>query len=180
MCKESLIDFDKYEITNDGKIFSKFFNRYFEGSTDEDGYITTALKCTDGKKRHFRWHRVIWYYFNGEIPRGMQVNHIDECKTNNALSNLNLMTPKQNSNWGTRNQRLGETFKRNGKVSKPVNQIDRVTGEIITTFPSAREAARQLGIRQSRISDACNGYTYQYGKRYNVTHCHGYIWRYID
>lgn len=31
----------------------------------------------------------------------MQVNHIDENPENNNLDNLNLMTPKENTNWGT-------------------------------------------------------------------------------
>lgn len=45
--------------------------------------------------------RCIWESFNGPIPEGMQVNHIDEDPTNNRLDNLNLMTPKENTNWGT-------------------------------------------------------------------------------
>lgn len=60
------------------------------------------------KKPHFLIiARVIWETFVGPIPEGMQVNHIDENPTNNALSNLNLLTPRENSNWGTRNQRIG-------------------------------------------------------------------------
>lgn len=51
--------------------------------------------------------RLVWETFVGPIPPGLQVNHIDETPANNALSNLNLMTPKENSNWGTRNQRIG-------------------------------------------------------------------------
>lgn len=66
----------------------------------------------DTKAHYLILARVIWETFNGPIPPGLQVNHIDENPANNALSNLNLMTPKENSNWGTRNQRIGP------KVSK--------------------------------------------------------------
>ena len=52
------------------------------------------------------WRDVIEYEaFNGPIPEGMQVNHIDENTLNNNLENLNLMTPSENINWGTRNER---------------------------------------------------------------------------
>ena len=48
----------------------------------------------------FLVHRLVYATFVGEIPDGLQVNHIDECKENNVLSNLNLMTAKENTNWG--------------------------------------------------------------------------------
>jgi hypothetical protein len=40
--------------------------------------------------------RLVWTYFNGPIPDGMQVNHIDFNKQNNALSNLELVTGEGN------------------------------------------------------------------------------------
>ena len=46
-------------------------------------------------------HRLVWESFNGKIPDGLQVNHIDEIKDDNRLVNLNLMTAKENINWGT-------------------------------------------------------------------------------
>lgn len=178
MCKESLIDFDKYEITNDGKIFSKYKNDYIYGTIQPKGYKRIRVKCTDGKSRYFSFQRVIWYYFNGEIPEDMQVNHIDECKTNNALSNLNLMTPKQNANWGTRNERVSKAQLNDPSKSKKVDQIDLATGEIITTFPSAKEVERELGYLNSNISRCCNGGFYRKGKWVNVTKAYGYGWRY--
>lgn len=41
-------------------------------------------------------HRIIWETFNGEIPRGMEIDHIDCNKQNNALSNLRLVTHSEN------------------------------------------------------------------------------------
>jgi len=35
-------------------------------------------------------HRVIWAVFNGPIPDGMIIHHIDHDKTNNSLNNLEL------------------------------------------------------------------------------------------
>lgn len=65
----------------------------------------------NGIINHYFIHRLVYETFVGKIPENMQVNHIDENKTNNHLCNLNLMTPKENSNYGTRNKRLSETKK---------------------------------------------------------------------
>lgn len=36
-------------------------------------------------------HRVVWEYFNGEIPKHYHVHHIDKNKDNNDVSNLELI-----------------------------------------------------------------------------------------
>ena len=104
--KERLISKEEYTFYKDKRIWSKTKGIFLKGTVMKNGYVEVKLKCIDGKQRQFLWHRVIWYMFNGEIPEGYEVNHIDENKQNNALSNLNLMTPKENINHGTRNERV--------------------------------------------------------------------------
>lgn len=36
-------------------------------------------------------HRYVWRYFNGDIPKGYHIHHIDEDKSNNDISNLQLV-----------------------------------------------------------------------------------------
>lgn len=45
-----------------------------------------------------RLHRLVWETFNGEIPEGMQIDHIDGNPENNRLDNLRCVTAKENSN----------------------------------------------------------------------------------
>lgn len=111
MCRENLIDFDSYIIYENGTIFSKSWNREKKPQETDDGYLRLSLKCNDGKNRSFLLHRVIYYFFKGEIPEEMRVNHIDEYKKNNIIGNLNLLTHKDNCNWGTRNERISEKHK---------------------------------------------------------------------
>ena len=101
MHREYLIDWKLYACGANGQIYSYHYKKYLDGYTNKFGYVTVKLRCIDGKRRPFQWHRVIYTFFYGTIPEGMQVNHIDENKQNNALSNLNLMTPKENTNWGS-------------------------------------------------------------------------------
>ena len=115
--KEKDIDFSRYIIHEDGRIWSNSFNkkREIKGTINRDGYVKVTLTDIFGKSRNYQWHRVIWYYFNGETPEDLQVNHIDENKQNNALSNLNLLTVEENLNWGTRNERAAKTLSKQRK-----------------------------------------------------------------
>lgn len=142
MCRESLIDFEKYEISENGTIWSKYTGKYFNGTVQSNGYLQVKLRCKDGTGRQFGMHRVIWYYFNGEIPEEMQVNHIDENKLNNCLFNLNLMSPLENSNWGTRGQRISDTRRNDPAQSYKILRINPSTGET-KIYPSIREAGRE-------------------------------------
>lgn len=172
--KEKLVDFDCYEIHNDGKIWSKYYKRFIKGNVWTNGYIVAKFKLKDGTRYPILWHKVIWQYFNGDIPEGMQINHIDEDKTNNALSNLNLMTPEQNSNWGTRNERVSKSKTNLPSMSKKVEQIDRTTGEIICVYPSLREAERVGNFDSGAVSACCkNKYMREGNNIYK-----NYIWKY--
>lgn len=43
------------------------------------------------KNYNMRMHRFVWEYYNGEIPEGYDVHHIDGNKGNNDISNLQLL-----------------------------------------------------------------------------------------
>lgn len=42
-------------------------------------------------------HRVIWNIFNGEIPDGMIIDHIDKNSLNNNINNLRLISQADNN-----------------------------------------------------------------------------------
>lgn len=92
MSKERLIDFSQYEIKEDGTVISKHLGKPLKIHTTRNGYVNNTYKQTDGKPGKFYRHRVIWYYFNGDIPDGFEIDHIDGDKTNNSKSNLRCLT----------------------------------------------------------------------------------------
>lgn len=180
-----------YQVSDWGRVKALKRNAVGKGRNQyDDEHILKLHKCIrcgkervqatlykNGVKKYPVVSRLVYEAFVGDIPEDIQVNHIDENPSNNVLSNLNLMTPKENSNWGTRNERLSKAFRNEEKRSKPVDQIDLTTGEIIATYPSAKEAARQLGFAQANISRCCNGGFNWKGKWINVNNAYGYIWR---
>lgn len=155
--------YDNYEVYEDGRIYSYSHKKFLKPWTIKNGYQIVLLVDNDGKKKKYLVHRIVYETFSGEpIPPNMQVNHIDEKKDNNARSNLNLMSPKQNSNWGTRNERMAK------KLSKQVGAFNK-NGELVMVFSSVMEAHRNE-FDGSSISKCCNGKL--------KTH-KGYEWKYI-
>lgn len=82
-------------------------SRYNDTNIDyakEPRYVATYSNCrymrlvVASPKRHKRVlvHRLIYETFKGRIPKGMQVDHIDGDKQNNALNNLQILTPEEN------------------------------------------------------------------------------------
>ncbi len=61
------------------------------GSLRTDGYIGIFIKGT-----YYFAHRIIWEMFNGKIPEGLVIDHIDSNRANNLIENLRLCTFQQN------------------------------------------------------------------------------------
>ncbi|MBO4780495.1 MAG: HNH endonuclease [Selenomonadaceae bacterium] len=45
--------------------------------------------------KDLRIHQAVWAFFNGEIPAGYQIHHIDEDKNNNSIHNLQCLTASE-------------------------------------------------------------------------------------
>ena len=81
----------------DGNLYNKVHRGYqapigaIVGSINDKGYILTKIK---GKG--LKVHRIIWEMHNGQIPKGMQVDHINEKRNDNRIENLQILTSKQN------------------------------------------------------------------------------------
>ena len=158
-------DFKKYEIFPDGRIWSYVRNKWLKPALDTKGYYHINLSDNDNNVKNYYLHRIIYEAVTGQpIPEDLQVNHINEVKTDNRFENLNLMTCKENVNWGTHNERVAKA------LSKSVEQYD-LEGNLIQVWSSVSEVQRQLGFDIGHIADCCRGE--------RKTH-KGFIWKFAS
>lgn len=68
------------------------------GSRDarEDGYACIRIGTRKSSKL-ILMHRAVWMYHNGEIPKGLQIDHINHDRSDNRIENLRLATNATNS-----------------------------------------------------------------------------------
>ena len=120
------------------------------------GYCRVRLFDLEGKARHYAVHRLVAQAFIGE-PEGFEINHKNEIKTDNRVENLEIVTSKENCNFGTRNKRLSENHFKSEKIfRKGVVQKD-LNGNVIARFSSRLEAERKTGFKNQDIAKCCNG-----------------------
>lgn len=87
---------DGTEVTKDGDkvIRNQPSNRYLRKSVGDRG-----TKCESV-------HRLVYETLIGEIPKGMVINHKDGNRKNNLISNLEVVTPSENTRHALENKLL--------------------------------------------------------------------------
>ena len=154
-----------YQISNYGKVKSLKNNKTRKLIEDRDGYLWVAL-YKNKKQKIFFVHRLVAKAFIENKTNKPQVNHKDENKKNNIVTNLEWVTAKENINYGTR------TYKASKKHNKPIKVIYRDgTYEI---WESATIFANEFGLNRDSISDNIrnkrmtrNGLMFEYVNCYN-------------
>ena len=149
-----------YKVSDRGNVYSvermdsrgnKIGGRILRPTPNTKGYLQVQL-CENGKSKKKYTHRLVLEAFL-ENPNNLpEVNHKDEDKTNNELSNLEWCTREYNNNHGTRTERVTQI------QSRKVKGVNVENGEIIR-FKSTMEAGRN-GYSSGAVSEASRGIYY--------------------
>ena len=152
-----------YQVSSFGKVkrLKNGKERILKPQPNGFGYLFVNLYKNKINK-HFKVHRLVAKTFIPNPDNLPQVNHIDEDKTNNHVDNLEWCDAKYNINFGTRNKRFAES------KSKKVDQYS-LDDKFLKTWPSAKQAQKELGIFHSNICRCCRG---------NRKSAGNFIWKY--
>ena len=150
-CREELIDFSCYEISEEG-VYSIHYKKMLPGTKHSAGYNKIRLKCIDGKKRDFLFHRILAYCFLPNPDNKPEVDHIIPISQGGTdkVSNLRWVTSSENS-------RNPLTLEANIAAQHKNIVYAYENGELFGVWESENAAARDLGINQGNIHNCATG-----------------------
>ena len=147
------VTYENYEVSDDGKIRSLNYRhtsktQILQLIATEDDYLFCNI-YDNGQRKVILVNRAVAFTYPDKIPNDnpqekTQVNHINENRQDNRVENLEWTTPKENSNHGTRNE----------KIRRKVRCVE--TGIV---YSGLRQAERETGIDHSQIAKNCRGKT---------------------
>lgn len=153
-----ILEFPRHMVSNFGRVMHRSSARILRpGAITNSGYFQTHFYGYDGRRYVRYTHRVVAGSFFDVDLKGYEVNHINGDKFDNAIWNLEVVTPSQNSQHAyDAGLRLPPSMKR---------VVILETGE---EFDSISDCARRLERTLSTVSAAIHlgrrtaGYTVQF------------------
>lgn len=131
---------DRYEVSDDGYVRKANSGKVLHQYEDRYGYLYTSIKS-----KKFKIHRLVAEAFIGDIS-GEEIDHIDTDRKNNNVSNLRIVSRKENANNPLTVEKLK---KHSGKYAILYGRsIIRRDG---TCYRSIIDAHRATGVSRSAI-----------------------------
>lgn len=183
---KELIGYRNYEISNYGRIkrlahtttfddkngvrkTNHYGDKMVKLSLNKYGYVTFR-PTKDKKLGQILVHRYVALAFVQNPDNLPFVNHKDECKTFNHVSNLEWCTNVYNINYGEAQKRHSESLRKTLRSRcYTVHQFD-INGNIINSFKGMREIM-DAGYNYFAVRNCC---------RHKTKTAHGYVWRRND
>jgi len=174
--------FERYTIERDGTITNTKTQKILKPIYANNGYVHADLHDGKGNHKIQLVHRLVAEHFIPNPDNLPCVNHKDEDPHNNEADNLEWCSYEYNANYGTAPERRrasmdpfykSEKIKVQARVNgekrgKPVIQLTK-SGEMVRTYGSGKEAARETGANGSHILECCRGSRRSAG---------GYVWQF--
>ena len=149
-----------YQVSNEGRVKAlgrtivyknghkyKYDEHLMRIIVDQEGYCYVGLNA-GGKQKRFRVHRLVANAFIPNPDNLPEINHKNECTTDNSVENIEWCDHTYNINFGTRNKRVGKQYE------KKVYQYS-IDGELLRVFDSLTDAANFNGCDIANISTGC-------------------------
>ena len=168
--------YDLYASDENGHIIHIIKKVPHKGNKNCRGYILCSVKKYGCRHKGYLVHRFIWECFNGLIPEGKVIDHINNNKEDNRLCNLQFITPQQNCKKSAKDRDYSfiSQIRRNPKY---VRAINKNTNEVLY-FRSMTAVQKYLGIHHATVKRVCEGV---YGRKSGISKKDGcsYTFEYI-
>lgn len=161
-----------YQVSNYGRVKSlhKKTEKIRNQHMGTNGYKVISLYKNGIEKTH-SVHRLVAIAFIDNPENKREVNHIDGCKINNCVDNLEWVTPSENIRHAVDNGLNSGASKASEARKRKVKCV--TTGKI---YDSLLEAESFTGAAYCNISKCCRGKKKSAGKLPDGTKL---VWKYI-
>lgn len=162
--------FPKYQVSNQGRIKNIESGRIFTGTCDAFGYIHVRLINSQGTHTLRKIHRLVAEAFLPNPEGKPIIDHKDEDKTNNTLSNLRWVTYSENTIAYNKKRAESDPEKKQNQKSRKIAQYT-LDGKLVATFNKMSEITKATGIDKYGIYCTCYGKLRSNG---------GFMWRFFE
>ena len=155
--------YPRYAISTDGVVIDTFTNQLVPKYVNDDGYEVVYIYSPDKNgNKTIRMHRLLAFAWipNNDFINKPIINHIDGCRSNNSLENLEWCNTTHNAVHALE---TGLT-----KTQIKMKTRDIITGEVVI-YNSISDMARKIGSHlgtPKSLAAKLPGYLYQ--KRYEI------------
>ena len=147
--------YDLYASDKNGNIINIIKKVPIKCDNNRPGYSHVVVRKYGGKPKGMQSHRFIWECFNGVIPEGKVIDHINNDRKDNRLCNLQLLTQQDNCKKSAKDRDY--TFvARNHENRKCVKATNIDTNEVLY-FNSMHAIQQHLQINAGVVKMACDG-----------------------
>ena len=131
----------KYLVSNHGNVMNKKTKRILKPYLTNRGYLTVGF-WVDEKKKRLSIHRLVASAFL-ENPKNLpEVNHLNGCKTDNNLCNLE---------WSSGSANVSHAFQTGLHQTKLSREMVLRVRELRSKGKTLRETGKNLGVSHSTI-----------------------------
>ena len=166
---------EMYQVDTLGNVYGQD-GRKLKFSLNHNGYCIVNFNHNH-KRKGFAIHTLIANTFlQGKTEHRNQINHKDGNKQNNALDNLEWVTPKENVRHAMTILGHNKMGKNNPNAKKVIG-YDKITNEKIYEFDSLADASRYF-VKPNHNPRYIQTIIYRVIHHKDKKSYHGCIWRY--
>jgi len=149
----------RYEVSNLGRVrslvkYSRWQKvpRLLTTRINCNGYLMIMLKAEDGSFKTDVVHRLVARAFVDGYQKGLVVNHRDENKLNNHADNLEWITSRENTLYGSAIKKMEAKV-----LADMAQEVERFApnGNVIAIYKSLSAASRSTGLSIAAIKARC-------------------------
>ena len=145
-------NYEDYLISDQGRVYSYYTKKFLKPRKKNSGYFQIGLR-KNGVRKFYIIHRLVALAFIYNLENKLTVNHIDGCKANNHVSNLEWNTQKENiqHSWssGLVKPKIGVN---NSQVKLSENQVLEIRRLYETGEYTKTALGKIFGVHRTLIS----------------------------